>query len=198
LEERAGSTAREACLLGPVMYRYNRDGARAGRTTLESLDLYRLLDRYATAGARSCAMEVSSHSLSLDRVAGVAFKAAVFTNLTQDHLDFHGTMEAYFDAKAALFRDLPASSVAILNADDPCAARLRSAPRARVVTFGAAAQADVRLESVETDVSGTRLVLAAPGGALRVRSPLLGRPNALNMAAAAATALALDVGPDRI
>jgi UDP-N-acetylmuramoyl-L-alanyl-D-glutamate--2,6-diaminopimelate ligase len=207
------------CLLGTVMYRYNRDETKAGRTTPESLDLYRLLDRYATAGARSCVMEVSSHSLVLERVAGVDFKAAVFTNLTQDHLDFHGTMEAYFDAKAILFRDLSGAAVAVLNADDPHARRLRSLTKARVVTFGQAEGADVRLASVHAAVTGTGIVLevaaglgpegggaidgtaghrAPPAGRLEVRSPLLGRPNALNMAAAAAAALALGVGREAV
>ena len=186
------------CLLGTVLYRYNRDETKAGRTTPESLDLHRLLDRYATAGARTCVMEVSSHSLALDRVAGVAFQAAVFTNLTQDHLDFHGTMEAYFDAKAALFRGLAPSAVAVLNADDPHAQRLRPMTKARVVTFGRSQEADVRLETVEAGVSGTDITLAAAGGPLRVRSPLLGRPNAMNMAAAATAALALEVGREPI
>ncbi len=81
-------------LLGTVVYRYGRDETRAERTTPESLDLYRHLDRFATAGARSCVIEVSSHSLSLHRVAGISFQAGVFTNLTQDNLDFHGTMDS--------------------------------------------------------------------------------------------------------
>ena len=193
------------CLLGTVMYRYKRDETKAGRTTPESLDLYRLLDRYATAGARSCAMEVSSHALVHERVAGVDFKAAVFTNLTQDHLDFHGTMESYFAAKSILFRDLSGAAVAVLNADDPHARRLRSLTKARVVTFGESEGADVRLASVQAAVSGTGIVLqvaagpgAPPAGRLEVRSPLLGRPNALNMAAAAAAALALGVGHDAV
>ncbi len=204
------------CLLGTVMYRYNRDETKAGRTTPESLDLYRLLDRYATAGARSCAMEVSSHSLVLERVAGIDFKAAVFTNLTQDHLDFHGTMEGYFDAKSILFRDLSGSAVAVLNADDRHAQRLRSLTRARVVTFGQSDGADVHLESVSAGIAGTEISLeiaaglepgiaggggrvpdgARPAGRLIVRSPLLGRPNAFNMAAATAAALALGVTRD--
>ncbi|MBI1951673.1 MAG: UDP-N-acetylmuramoyl-L-alanyl-D-glutamate--2,6-diaminopimelate ligase [Acidobacteria bacterium] len=184
------------CLLGTVLYRYNRDETRAGRTTPESLDLHRLLDRFATAGARSCAMEVSSHSLALDRVAGLPFAAAVFTNLTQDHLDFHGTMERYFEAKAALFTGLDAKAVAVLNADDRHAERLRGATRARTVTFGEGEGADVRLEEIRAGVSGTEIVLSIAAGLaaerrLQARSPLLGRPNAFNMAAAAATALAL-------
>src|SRR3989442_12551000 len=152
------------CLLGTVLDRYNRDETKAGRTTPESLDLQRLLDRYATAGARTCAMEVSSHALVLDRAAGIEFEAAVFTNLTQDHLDFHGTMEGYFDAKALLFRNLSGSSVAVLNADDRHAPRLRPLTGARVVTFGQSEGADVRLASIRAAITGTEVTLSvAPG-----------------------------------
>ncbi len=210
------------CLLGTVLYRYNRDETKAGRTTPESLDLYRLLDRYATAGARSCAMEVSSHSLVLERTAGIDFKAAVFTNLTQDHLDFHVTMESYFDAKAILFRGLSRAAVAVLNADDRHAQHLRSLTDARVVTFGQSKEADVRLESIGASKSGTEVTLSIAAGVgpsgggekgragtgtssdaparslLRVRSPLLGRPNALNLAAAAAAVLALGIAPETV
>jgi UDP-N-acetylmuramoyl-L-alanyl-D-glutamate--2,6-diaminopimelate ligase len=198
------SVLREAgvkpCLLGTVLYRYGRDEAKAERTTPESLDLYRLLDRFATAGARSCAMEVSSHSLVLHRVAGISFRAAVFTNLTQDHLDFHRTMEAYRDAKALLFRGLSPAAAAVLNADDPHAGFLRNATRARVVTFGEGPGADVRLREARATDRGTEIVLehaagvggpGSPAGRLAVRSPLLGRPNAINLTTAAAAGLAL-------
>src|SRR5207247_2347137 len=190
------------CLLGTVMYRYNRDETRAGRTTPESLDLYRLLDRYATAGAASCAMEVASHSLALDRVAGIAFQAAVFTNLTQNHLDVDQTMERYFEAKAMLFRGLDEQAVAVLNSDDPHSGQLPGMTRTRVVTFGESDHADVRLENIRATLAGTEVRLSIAGGPeapgrpaepLDVRCPLLGRPNAFNMGAAAAAALALGV-----
>ncbi len=218
LEAILGEAGLKPCLLGTVLYRYNRDETKAGRTTPESLDLHRLLDRYTTAGARSCALEVSSHALALDRAAGIDFEAAVFTNLTQDHLDFHRTMEGYFDAKAVLFRGLSRSSVAVLNADDRHAPRLRSLTRARVVTFGQSEGADVRLASIRATITGTVVTLSiaagvepSGGGAgmraseaapaariLEVRSPLLGRPNAFNIAAAAATTLALGASPDAV
>jgi UDP-N-acetylmuramoyl-L-alanyl-D-glutamate--2,6-diaminopimelate ligase len=189
------------CLLGTVLYRYEREETKAGRTTPESLDLHRLLDRFVTAGARSCAMEVSSHALAQKRTAGIGFKAAVFTNLTQDHLDFHGTMEGYLEAKASLFRGLAPGAVAVLNADDPHADRIGGVTRARVVTFGEADRADVRIASARPTISGTEVTLAiAPGlegqgspTPLTLRSPLLGRPNVLNLAAASALALALGV-----
>jgi UDP-N-acetylmuramoyl-L-alanyl-D-glutamate--2,6-diaminopimelate ligase len=193
------------CLIGTVLYRHDREEIRAARTTPESLDLVRLLDRFATAGAAACAMEVSSHALALRRVAGLRFRVAVFTNLTQDHLDFHGTMDAYFEAKALLFRDLPPEGIAVLNADDPRSEALRARTRARVYGFGATARADVRIVGVQTTRDGTRVEMAtAPGVCaaqavrLTIRSPLLGRPNAGNLAAAAATGLALGLPIDTI
>jgi len=203
------------CLLGTVAYRFGRDEQKADRTTPESLDLMVALDRFATAGARSCAMEVSSHALALRRVGGIAFRAAVFTNLTQDHLDFHGTMEAYLEAKALLFRGLEPHAVAVLNADDPASAALRAATRARVVTWGESADADVRVETLRTDLDGIAMTLAIgpgviPGGPatggkaagaaepFTITSPLLGATNAKNLAAAAATALALDLPPEAV
>ena len=217
------SVLREAglkpCLFGTVAYRFGRDEIKAERTTPESLDLFRHLDRFAAAGSRSCAMEVSSHALAMRRVAGLSFQAAVFTNLTQDHLDYHGTMERYLEAKAILFRGLAPTAVAVLNADDPASERLRALTAARVVTFGESAGADVRIIEREVSATGTRIALAigpgvepaasgarpaaavagatraAPtagaGATLRFDSPLLGAPNARNLAAAAAAALAL-------
>jgi UDP-N-acetylmuramoyl-L-alanyl-D-glutamate--2,6-diaminopimelate ligase len=189
------------CLLGTVLYRYEREETKAGRTTPESLDLHRLLDRFVTAGARSCAMEVSSHALAQKRIAGIGFKAAVFTNLTQDHLDFHGTMVEYLETKARLFRELDPGAAAVLNADDPHADRIKEVTRARVVTFGEADRADVRIAAARPTTTGTEVTLAvAPGlegpaapSTLALRSPLLGRPNASNVAAAAALGLALGV-----
>jgi UDP-N-acetylmuramoyl-L-alanyl-D-glutamate--2,6-diaminopimelate ligase len=199
------------CLFGTVAYRYGRDEERAVRTTPESLDLFRMLDRFATAGARSCVMEVSSHALALRRVAGITFRAGVFTNLTQDHLDFHGTMERYREAKGTLFRELPEGAVAILNADDAAAAVYRDVTRARVVTFGVSAGADVRIASTRFSTAGSEVTLAVgpgaapagPGGArgagahggapmeIVLKPRLLGSPNARNLAAAAAVAIAL-------
>ena len=197
------------CLLGTVSYRYGRDETRADRTTPESLDLMRHLDRFATAGARSCAMEVSSHALSLKRVAGISYRAAVFTNLTQDHLDFHGGMEEYFQAKSLLFRSLSPDAVAVLNADDAAAQGMAAVTTARVVTFGTAPRVHVRTTRVEAGLEATEVTLVpAPGlvadravGAdepLSLRSPLLGRHNAENLAAAAATLLALGASREAV
>lgn len=195
------------CLLGTLNYRYGREEVRAERTTPESLDLYRHLDRFATAGARTGVLEVSSHALAMHRVEGISFAAGVFTNLTQDHLDYHGTMKAYLEAKSILFRGLVPESVAILNADDSASEDLKAVTRARVVTFGENARSDVRLDEVRLSGEGIEATLVigpvvASGGSgpasMRVRSPLLGRPNARNVATAAATALALGVPPEAV
>jgi UDP-N-acetylmuramoyl-L-alanyl-D-glutamate--2,6-diaminopimelate ligase len=189
------------CLLGTVSYRYGRDETRADRTTPESLDLQRHLDRFATMGARSCAMEVSSHALALRRVAGISYRAAVFTNLTQDHLDFHGGMEEYFQAKALLFRALKPEAVAVLNADDAAAEGLAAVTSARVVTFGTSSRVHLRITGVRANLDGTEVTLLPSPGfpgetaatePLTLKSPLLGRHNAQNLAAAAATLLAID------
>src|SRR5205814_7166144 len=99
--------------------------AKATHTTPESHELSALLTRMADAGAKVAAMEVSSHALAQERVAGCTFAAAAFTNLTRDHLDYHGTLDAYFEAKARLFRELlPSGAAAVLNFDDPLVAGL--------------------------------------------------------------------------
>ena len=196
------------CLIGTVSYRYGKDETRADRTTPESLDLQRHLDRFATAGARSCAMEVSSHALALRRVAGISYRAAVFTNLTQDHLDFHGSMEDYFQAKALLFRSLKPEAVAVLNADDAAAEGLAAVTSARVVTYGASPRVHLRTSGVKATLDGTAVTLTpAPGlladgraedGPIVLRSPLLGRHNAENLAGAAAALLALGLPRDAV
>src|SRR4029077_19651077 len=104
----------------------------------------------ADEGCSHAVLEVSSHALALKRVYGVRFNAAVFTNLTRDHLDFHGSMEAYFEPKTLLFRPLPASSLAVLNDDDSYAGRLASLTRARVVTYGSGARAMYRIGPVRS------------------------------------------------
>jgi len=207
LEAMLRESSRSPCLLGTLLYRFGRDEVKAERTTPEALDLYRLLDRFATAGSRACAMEVSSHALVLHRVAGISFRAAVFTNLTQDHLDFHRTMEEYRDAKARLFRGLSRAAVAILNADDPHAGFFRAATRARVVTFGEGPGADVRLTGIAATERGTEITVehvagtggpGTPAGRLAIRSPLLGRPGAINLTTAAAAGLALGLPAEAI
>ncbi len=155
-------------------------------TTPEAVTLWRALAEMRGAGARVIAVEVSSHALDLGRVAEVPFAAAVFTNLSRDHLDFHGDMERYFAAKAALFRQ-EGLRLAVLNGDDPMAERLaRMLPATvRVLRYGLGA-GDYHCTEFHPGASGTLLKLHTPVGERVLRSPLLGSANAMNLLAALA------------
>jgi UDP-N-acetylmuramoyl-L-alanyl-D-glutamate--2,6-diaminopimelate ligase len=171
------------------------------RTTPESVDLQRLLRRMVDAGVGFCAMEVTSIGLSQGRVDGTAFRAALFTNLTQDHLDYHGDLESYYRTKRRLF--LPGrAALALVNADDPYGARLASELGAEgtipLVTFGLDADADVRAVDVTAAAGGSRFRVVGAGLDLGIRLRLPGRFNVSNALAAAATARALGVPADAI
>jgi len=192
LESIFGAEGGRICALGTLVYRIGQEEFKADRTTPESVDLYRLLDRAVTEGCRRAVAEISSHSLALRRVAGLRFAAAVFTNLTRDHLDFHKDMESYFRAKLVLFAELPEGHPAVVNRDDSASDRLLAATRGRPVTYGFSPGSDVRVESFESDRDGTTVSLRAFGRSLKLRTRLFGRPNASNIAAATAAALSLD------
>ncbi len=186
--------------LGTVTFRVGpspADEHDASHTTPEASDLERLLRDMVTRGCRACAMEVSSHALVLDRVAYLRFAAAIFTNLTRDHLDFHGDMQQYFAAKRRLFEMLPAGAPAIVNVDDPRGRELATS-LPRVVTYGIDRDADVRAHDVHSSLEGLAFDVDTPRGPIAMRSPLVGRPNVYNILAAAAAALALDVPIDAI
>jgi UDP-N-acetylmuramoyl-L-alanyl-D-glutamate--2,6-diaminopimelate ligase len=186
-------------LLGTIEYRCGATTFPGERTTPESSDLQRLLARMRDMGAWGATMEVSSHSLVLERVAACEFDVAVFTNLTQDHLDFHGTMERYADAKARLFADLgqdrvkPGVAAAVLNADDPWAAFMAQRTRGRVIRFSLAPGADVAVRSSHFDLAGIRAAVTSPWGPFDVASALVGRHNLANILGAAAACLHLGV-----
>lgn len=186
-----------AGVLGTVHYKVGQDLQEASRTTPEAPDVQALLRRMVDAGNRSCVMEVSSHALALRRVDEMTFAAAVFTNLTRDHLDFHGDMESYFAAKRRLFEMLGPDAPGVINADDPRAGALAAAC-ARPITYGLQKPADVRPEQLTLDLDGVRFRAATPAGPIDVRSSLVGRPNAYNLLAAVTTAVALGVSPEAI
>lgn len=186
-------------LIGTVRYQIAEEILPAPRTTPESLDLHELLWKMESAGCKAVAMEVSSHALTQSRVRGVEFDAAIFTNLTQDHLDYHRTMEAYFEAKAAMFTGLPAQrkkARAIINVDDRygrlLAQRLRDVTP--VTTYGQGTQADFRASNVRIDFQGASYQLDAGGKSYLVRLPLIGGFNVYNSLAALAACNALGVG----
>jgi len=162
-------------------------------TTPDAIELQRLLARMVDENLAAAVMEVSSHALMQRRAHGIAFDAAIFTNLTPDHLDYHGTMEAYAAAKGRLFEELSESAVAVLNADDPASRLYRLSTPARVLTFGLSTQADVTARISRLDGDGTRLLLVAPelGPPIDIHLRLIGRHNVMNALGAATAALAL-------
>src|SRR6059036_1223232 len=157
-------------LIGTVRYEIGERILPAIRTTPESLDLQELLAQTANAGCKAAAMEVSSHALAQDRTRGIEWNVAVFTNLTQDHLDFHGTMENYFEAKAKLFTQLSTQQkkrkpVAVVNIDDRYGEKLlgRIEKNVSVVTYGMGVRADFRASNYRTEIGGTSYQLDAKG-----------------------------------
>ncbi len=185
-------------LLGTVRYEVGERILPAARTTPESLDVQDLLWQMRSAGCKAVAMEVSSHALVQARVRGVEFDAAIFTNLTQDHLDFHQTMDAYFEAKSRLFSGLAAQKKkgkAVINLDDRYGAQHvnRFKKDSEVITYGLGAQADFRASNVRIDFHGTSYQLDALGRSYLVRLPLIGQFNVYNSLAAIAGASAMGV-----
>ncbi|HNV02478.1 MAG TPA: UDP-N-acetylmuramoyl-L-alanyl-D-glutamate--2,6-diaminopimelate ligase [Vicinamibacterales bacterium] len=179
-------------LLGTVHYRVGAEAQDAVRTTPEAPELQRLLREMAGAGCGACVMEVSSHALALKRADGTEFAAAAFTNLTRDHLDFHGDMDRYFAAKRRLFDLLPDGAPSIVNVDDRRGASL-AASRRPCVTFAVDAPADVRPAAMPASLAALDFSVAARGVTLRISSPLAGRFNLSNLLAAAAIGVALDL-----
>ncbi|HEX9285758.1 MAG TPA: UDP-N-acetylmuramoyl-L-alanyl-D-glutamate--2,6-diaminopimelate ligase [Thermoanaerobaculia bacterium] len=195
LAERHGNSG----FLGTVAYRTGRRQVAATRTTPEAPDIQDLLAEMVEAGVPAAAIEVSSHALALDRIAGCRFDVAVFTNLTRDHLDFHGDMESYFSAKRRLFAMRKPAAAAVVNTDDAFGRRLAYEVAPPVLTYSPSGeQADVRVSSSHCDLTGTSVEVRHEGGTLPIASPLLGRFNVENLLAAAAAGLALRMPPERI
>jgi UDP-N-acetylmuramoyl-L-alanyl-D-glutamate--2,6-diaminopimelate ligase len=164
-------------------------------TTPEAPDLQRLLSDLRAEGVDRVVMEVTSHALDLGRVDGCRFRAAVFTNVTQDHLDFHTSFEQYRDTKGRLFAMVDADGVCVINADDASSPVMMERSRARVWTYGLERPADVRGEDLHLTLTGTRFTAVWPGGRLPLALRLPGRFNVSNALAAASLALAQDVDP---
>ncbi|HXU44197.1 MAG TPA: UDP-N-acetylmuramoyl-L-alanyl-D-glutamate--2,6-diaminopimelate ligase, partial [Thermoanaerobaculia bacterium] len=187
--DRAGHPAG---FLGTTGYRLRGESFPGERTTPEASDLFRTLRAMRAAGAAAVAMEVSSHALEQGRVDGASFDAAVFTNLSRDHLDFHPDMAAYFAAKARLFERLKPGGKAVINLEDESGRRLAARyPGADTWTYGEGGRVSIRSSSL--DRRGIRAEIAAPGGAFEIATPLLGRFNLSNVLAAVAAAEALEL-----
>jgi UDP-N-acetylmuramoyl-L-alanyl-D-glutamate--2,6-diaminopimelate ligase len=189
-------------LLGTISYDLGARTVPSYRTTPESIDIYGLMAQMRDAGCRHAVMEVSSHGIDQQRVRGVNFAAAVFTNLTRDHLDYHKTIEAYFEVKSRLFSGGTGAppKVSVVNLDDAHGASLAAKianerVETKLVTFGENPQAQIRAENVTLNFKNTTFRLVWPGGSLDVDSPLIGRYNVSNLLAAIATAWGLGRDP---
>lgn len=184
---------RQCGMVGTVAWIVAGNETAAVRTTPEAIDLVRALREMADGGDKACAIEVSSHALELGRADEVSFSVAVFTNLTQDHLDFHDSMDDYFAAKRRLFESHPGK--AIVNVDDEYGRRL--AAGFDCVTYSAAgAEADLRATDVTFDASGSRFTVEVGGRRIEITTPLPGEYNVANAIAAFAAVTALGIDPD--
>ncbi len=186
---------RQTGLLGTVKSVIGGDERAVERTTPEAIDLQRTFREMLDAGDMACAMEVSSHALELHRADAIHFAAAIFTNLTQDHLDFHGTMEEYYAAKRRLFEPGRARRC-VVNVDDPYGARL-AAELPDAVTFAVDSdRATYRATDLRTDLTGSNFAVHGPDGVIELSSPLPGRFNVYNVLGALAAARELGVPID--
>lgn len=193
------TVGRKSGLIGTVQYSLGERTLPALHTTPEAPQVMELMARMLGEGCRCCVMEVSSHALAQHRVDGVEFDVGVFTNLTQDHLDYHGTMEGYFGAKRRLFELMEGQEgkrgKMLVNADDRWGHRLvdEFGKRGRVWTYGFAVTADYRARDMKTEVTGTTFTLSAKGREYLVRLPLIGQFNVYNALAAVGAANLLGV-----
>lgn len=193
------AAGRTAGLIGTIDYRVGDRIYPAPNTTPESLDLQRFLAEMVRLGAGYAVMEVSSHALELGRTVGCEFAAAAFTNLTQDHLDFHETMASYFQAKLRLFTGLAPDRAAVINIDDARAGDIMRSTGAKIITFGLSNNADIRPSGpISHGIGGLSFDAATPSGTISIESSLVGRHNVYNILTAVGIGTALGFGRDVI
>lgn len=193
---------RQVGLIGTVAYQVGTSTIPAAHTTPGALELQRLLAEMVTSRCATAVMEVSSHALAQDRTSGCEYDVAVFSNLTQDHLDFHKTMEEYFLAKLRLFTGLAEghkkNKRAIINVDDSYGSRIVERSPVPVWTYALKGKADLRAEAVRLSIRGTTFTAATPAGNFPIESHLVGEHNVYNLLAAIGVALHEGATPDQI
>jgi UDP-N-acetylmuramoyl-L-alanyl-D-glutamate--2,6-diaminopimelate ligase len=193
LESMLRSVGRTCVLMGTIETHVGSEVRESAHTTPESRDVLEIFAEGVRVGATEAVMEMSSHALEQERVWGLPVDVAMFTNLTQDHLDYHGTMEMYFAAKAKLFEGVGAAPprVAVINLDDAAGERLAlGAERSQVVAYGLQGRGAFRAEEIRMRAGETRFRMATPVGVVEMVSPLTGRVNVYNLLAASAAAWA--------
>lgn len=194
------AAGRTSAVFGTIEYRGPGFDFAAERTTPEAPDLEKLFLQVADAGWQYAVMEISSHAIEMKRVAGLNVEVAVFTNLSRDHLDFHGDMETYFRVKKRMFEGLNGvrPRVMVLNMDDSRYDELRSIDPSRAISYGMQVAADICPLRYQFGWEGTDAMYKTPIGDLEVRTSLMGKPNLLNIGAGIGVGLALGVTPDAI
>ena len=193
LEEILNKTQFVPGIIGTISYKGPGMNLTARLTTPEAPDLQRLLSEMLAKGATHCVMEVSSHSLELKRVVGIGFDVVVFANLSGDHLDYHQSMDRYFEAKKKLFFLNHKKRMAVVNRDDPWGQKLIAQLPAGAITFGIEPGAMVAAENINLTEKGIETLVKYPSGQLSLSSPLLGKPNLYNILASIAVALTLNL-----
>jgi UDP-N-acetylmuramoyl-L-alanyl-D-glutamate--2,6-diaminopimelate ligase len=188
-------------VIGTVEYRFSGKKVPSVRTTPESLDLMNLFSDMRASGVEYAVMEVSSHALDRKRILGCHFDAAVFTNLSQDHLDYHGTMENYFEAKKKLFSEVLGKSgkrekFSVINIDDPYGREITKEAAGKIVPYSVTNSEGVYAEKTSITPEGIHTFVNTPWGKVDINSKLFGKHNLYNILASVATALSLGVGID--
>jgi len=192
------AASRRCGVIGTVNHRIGEKIIPAKNTTPGFLDNQRYLAQLAGLGIDYCVMEASSHALDQGRLDGIDFSAGIFTNLTQDHLDYHKTMEDYFKAKSLLFMSLSSESVAIINADDVYGQRLLALSRCKILTYAIDRPADVSAQNITYHLSGSRFEIVFSLGRIKVQTRFIGKHNVYNILAAFAWGLFQGFGPEVI
>ncbi len=188
----------EAGIIGTINYRFKDIIFSAKNTTPGPLELQCILADMVKHGVECAVMEVSSHSLDQNRVEGILFDIAIFTNVTQDHLDYHKTLKNYFYAKAKLFGKIKERGVAILNDDDAMIKTLKKDLDTRILTYGMNGGADIRAENVSLSLDGSSFTVVTPKSQFNIKTSLIGRHNVSNILAAIAAAYVLKISTDVI
>lgn len=185
-------------LIGTVHYNIGGHLTPAWNTTPESVDLFDMIYQMHIQGQKSCVLEASSHGLALHRLDYLNMDVAVFTNLSQDHLDFHKNFEDYFQAKKRLFYHLKPEGIAVINRDDPYGQRFIKEITRQVIDFGLSPDADVGVIYWHSSMQGINAEIKYPGGTIKLHSPLIGKFNVENLLAAFAAGLAMNIDAEVI
>ena len=193
LESSSPSLRGKVGMIGTIEYIIGDERIPATHTTPESLELNQLFVQMVEKQCTHVVMEVSSHSLQQNRVHGLEFAAAVFTNLTQDHLDYHGTMERYFASKKILFDNLPVSSSAVTNADDEWGLKIVRSTNGSTLTYGIVKNSDIHATNISLSIDSTKFEIEHQNQKMEIHSQLVGRFNVQNILAACSVGISLGI-----